>query len=249
MMAWRWGMRKNQSKASFCIVLMLVTLGSLFLFADSALSQNASAKQLTIAYVSEPDALNPTDSSYGVTSYPISNNIFERAVDLTTDGKFVPGIASWEVSADGKEFLFTIRKGVKFHSGDPLTAADFKFSHERAMAKSATYKRYLRGFDHLEVIDDYHVKYVFKSPEVLFIPIRLVQLVSKSYFDRVGEEEFVNHPVGTGPYKFVAWNRGEYIDLERNEEYWGEKPQVKKALFLRQSVLKFPGPGPLPQCV
>ena len=78
----------------------------------------------------------------------------------------------------------------------------------------------------------YHIKFIFKSPDVLFIPIRIVPVVSKSYFDRVGEEQFVKNPVGTGPYKFVAWKPGEYIDIERYDGYWGAKPPIKAARFV-----------------
>jgi peptide/nickel transport system substrate-binding protein len=186
---------------------------------------------VTIAFPSEPDTLVPTDTLYGVTSYPIGNNIFERLVDLTTDGQFVPGIASWEVLEDGREFLFTLRKDVKFHSGDPLTTKDVEFFHNRAMEVNSSYQRNMRNFDRLEVIDDYQIKFIFKQPDVLFIPLRMVAAVSKSYFDRVGEEEYLRNPVGTGPYKFVAWKPGEYIDIERNEDYWGEKPPIKQARF------------------
>jgi peptide/nickel transport system substrate-binding protein len=216
----------------FCFNLLLFFLSTILFVATDAAAQGKSANKVTIAYPSEPDSIIPTDSSYSVTSNPISNNIFERIVDLSTDGKFVPGIASWEVLDGGKEFLFTIRKGVKFHSGDPLTARDVEFSHNRAWEKSRTYKRYMRLFDHLEVIDDYHIKFYFKAPDVLFIPIRILAVESKSYHDRVGEETFVEHPVGTGQYKFVAWKPGEYIEIERNEDYWGEKPPVKGARFV-----------------
>jgi peptide/nickel transport system substrate-binding protein len=212
--------------------LLVFSFGALFLPPGSALSKPSSPDRVVIGYPTEPDALPPTDTSYGVTSYPISNNIFERLVDLSTDGEFRPGIASWEVLEGGKEFLFTLKKGVTFHSGDPLTARDVEFTHNRAWEKTATYKRYMRNFERLEVIDDYHVKFIFKKPDVLFIPTRIAYVASKAYYDRVGEEEFVKNPVGTGPYKFVAWKPGEYIDIERNEEYWGEKPQVKSARFV-----------------
>ena len=223
-------MKERRLMVLCCLKTLFVILCATLLLTGSAFSQQPS--KLIIAYPTEPDALLPTDTSYGVTSYPISNNIFERLVDLSTDGKFVPGIASWEVLEGGKEFLFTLRKGVKFHSGDPLTAKDVEFTHNRAWKKSATYKRYLRKFDRLEVIDDYHVKFIFKSPDVLFIPIRIASVVSKSYFDRVGEEQFVKNPVGTGPYKLVAWKPGEFIEIERYEEYWGKKPTVKTARFV-----------------
>jgi peptide/nickel transport system substrate-binding protein len=224
---------KNKGILSlFCFNLLFFLISATLFFATDAAAQGKSADKVTIAYPSEPDSIIPTDSSYGVTSFPIGNNIFERIVDLSTDGKFVPGIASWEVLDGGKEFLFTIRKGVKFHSGDPLTARDVEFSHNRDWEKSATYKRYMRLFEKLEVIDDYHIKFTFKQPDVLFIPQRLVPVVSKSYHDRVGEEAFVKKPVGTGPYKFVAWKPGEYVEIERYEDYWGEKPPVKGARFI-----------------
>ena len=225
-------MEKKRLRMSFYFSVLIFTLSAMLLVAGNSLSQPADPKKIVIGFPTEPDALLPSDTSYGVTSYPISNNIFERLVDISTDGKFIPGIASWEVLAGGKEFLFTLRKGVKFHSGDPLTARDVEFTHNRAWEKTATYKRYMRNFDRLEVIDDYHVKFIFKSPDVLFIPTRIANVVSKSYYDRVGEEQFVKNPVGTGPYKFVAWKPGEYIDIERNEDYWGEKPQVQAARFV-----------------
>jgi peptide/nickel transport system substrate-binding protein len=225
-------MKKKRLTAFFWINLLILVLGATLIITGNALAQQSSSDKIVIGYPTEPDALPPTDTSYGVTSYPISNNIFERLVDLSTDGQFIPGIASWEVLAGGKEFLFTLRKGVKFHSGDPLTAKDVEFTHNRSWEKTATYKRYMRLFDRLEVIDDYHVKFIFKTPDVLFIPQRVCHVASKAYYDRVGEEQFVKNPVGTGPYKFVDWKPGEYIDLERNEDYWGKKPQVKAARFV-----------------
>jgi len=214
-----------------CHLLVFLLISTLFVTTD-AVSQQKSQNKVTIAFPSEPDSVLPTDSSYGVTSFPISNNIFERIVDLSTDGKFVPGIASWEVLNGGREFIFTLRKGVKFHSGDPLTARDVEFSHKRYQEKSRTYKRYMRLFERLEVLDDYRIKFYFKGPDVLFIPLRILAVASKSYYDRVGEEAFVRNPVGTGPYKFVAWKPGEYVEIERNESYWGEKPTVKAARFV-----------------
>ncbi|HEJ83982.1 MAG TPA: ABC transporter substrate-binding protein [Desulfobacteraceae bacterium] len=90
----------------------------------------------------------------------------------------------------------------------------------------------MRNFERLEVIDDYHVKFIFNKPDVLFIPTRISYAVSKGYYDRVGEKQFVEKPVGTGPYKLVEWKPGEYIDVERNDKYWGEKPQVAAARFV-----------------
>jgi len=220
--------KKGRTKFS-CWIVMIVFLGMALAVTANAAPQPQSSQKVTVAMMAEPDTLDPTTTRFNVTSAPISNNLFERLVDLTPDGKFVPGIASWTVSPDGKIVEFTLRKGIKFHNGDPLTTKDVEFSHNRALKTNPTHQRAMRTLDRFEIVDDYKCRFIFKEPDVLFIPTRTLAIVSKSYFDKVGEDEFVNKPVGTGPYKFVAWKLGEYIDIEANENYWGQKPQVKQA--------------------
>jgi peptide/nickel transport system substrate-binding protein len=88
----------------------------------------------------------------------------------------------------------------------------------------------LRPLEKIEVVDDYHVRFLWKNPDVTLIPNRLgVMMASKSYYDRVGEDKFVREPVGTGPYKVVRYEIGQYMDLERFEDYWGKKPPVREA--------------------
>jgi peptide/nickel transport system substrate-binding protein len=84
----------------------------------------------------------------------------------------------------------------------------------------------------IEIIDDYNFRIHFSTPDVTFIPYRGGGMIaSKSYYDKVGEDKFVKQPVGTGPYKVTNYVPGEYVDLERFEEYWGPKPSVKEARF------------------
>ena len=220
--------KKGRTKFS-CWIVMIVFLGMALAVTANAAPQPQSSQKVTVAMMAEPDTLDPTTTRFNVTSAPISNNLFERLVDLTPDGKCVPGIASWTVSPDGKIVEFTLRKGIKFHNGAPLTTKDVEFSHNRALKTNPTHQRAMRTLDRFEIVDDYKCRFIFKEPDVLFIPTRTLAIVSKSYFDKVGEDEFVNKPVGTGPYKFVAWKLGEYIDIEANENYWGQKPQVKQA--------------------
>ena len=216
---------------SYYSIAVIFLLSITLLGAADAAPQPKPPQKVTIAMMAEPDTLDPTTSRFSVTSNPISNNIFERLVDLTPDGKFVPGIASWEVSPDGKVVEFTLRKGIKFQNGDPLTTKDVEFSHNRALKTNPSHQRAMRSLDRFEIVDDYKCRFIFKEPDVLFLPTRPLIIVSKSYYDKVGENEFVNKPVGTGPYKFVAWKQGEYIDIEANENYWGTKPPVKQARF------------------
>ena len=160
----------------------------------------------------------------------VVENWGEFLLNKETSGKITPGLASWKVSPDGKKMEFTLRKGVKFHSGDPFTTKDVLFSFERGKAKSNGVKSGMVLVERVEIIDDYHFNFYFKEPDVLFIPNQtFIPIVSKSYYERVGEETFVRQPSGTGPYKVVSYRPGEYVDIERFEEYWGKKPPVKKA--------------------
>lgn len=213
---------------SFLVVIMVGVVG--FLFAASG--HAAPVKKFIAAIPQEPTSMDPSLSYIGG-DYTVTNNIAEYPISRAPNGDLGPGLAtSWKVSQDGKEIEFTLRKGVKFHSGDPLTTKDVKFSYERGLAKNTIIKTRLKLVERLEIIDDYHYKFHFKAPDVTFIPnYGGMFIVSKSYYDRVGEDKFVKEPVGTGPYKLVRYVPGEYVDFERVEDYWGEKPLVKEARF------------------
>ncbi|OFW56668.1 MAG: hypothetical protein A2133_05980 [Actinobacteria bacterium RBG_16_64_13] len=190
-------------------------------------------ESVTVAVSLEPQALDPTSSKFNPMNYPVLANMFDALVSVNNTGQpdMGKGVAeSWTISPDGLTIEFKLKDGIKFHSGDPLTAADVVFSHERALANNPEYGGlFARGFDHAEAVDNLTVKFVFTTPNVLFMfsggPH--LYLVSKAYFDKVGEQEFMAKPVGTGPYQFVVWKTGEYMDMVRFEDYWGEKPPVK----------------------
>ncbi|NML42823.1 hypothetical protein HHL11_03600 [Ramlibacter sp. G-1-2-2] len=199
-----------------------------------ALPQAASAApdKIGIAIGEDPSTLDQSASWTGV-DYQIAENYGEFLVQRTPAGELKPGLASaWKVAPDGKLIEFTLRKDVKFHSGDPFTAKDVLFSFERGRVKSSTSKTRLASVERIEAVGDYGVKVFFKAPDVTFIPNRGgVMMVSKAYFDRVGEDAFAKQPVGTGPYKLVRYASGESLDLERFAGYWGDKPKIAEARF------------------
>lgn len=226
-------MRNKRLTLLFCSnLLVFASIISMVLTASISAEAKPSQQKVTVAVMTEPDTLDPTITRMGPVSLPITNNICERLIGITQSGELAPGIASWEMSADGEMVEFTLRKGVKFHSGDPLTTRDVKFSHERSMKRNSLYRRNMRAVDRVEIVDDFRCRFYFKRPDVTFLPNRSLSIVSKNYYDRVGEEEFVRNPVGTGPYKFVAWKPGQYIDIEAYEGYWGDRPPIKQARFV-----------------
>jgi peptide/nickel transport system substrate-binding protein len=216
-----------QVKRTFLPLAILLVIG--FLWAPHS---EPAEKKLMIAVGQEPSSMDPSLNNMGP-DYVVTDNFVEYLMYMAPNGKLGPGLAtSWKVSPNEKEMDFTLRKGVKFHSGDPLTAKDVAFSVERSSTKNPTAKVKLKSVDRVEVIDDYHFKIHFKEPDASFIPNRAgVPILSKSYYDRVGEERFAKNPSGTSPYKFVRHASGEYVDMERFEDYWGEKGSVKEARF------------------
>jgi len=192
----------------------------------------AAAQSLTVALNHEPSTLDLTSTRDSPSVRPIMENIVESLWGIDPNGNMVPTLATWTVSADGKVIEFKLRPGVTFHSGDALTARDVIFSHQRSLEKAPQYVRRGRLLDRVEAVDDLTVRFVFKEYDAGFIPARQLFIVSKTYYDRVGEREFLDHPVGTGPYRFVGYQPGQSLDVEAFADYWGDKPQVQKARFV-----------------
>ncbi len=205
----------------------------------SAPAPSSPAKKLVIATKLTGESYEIlTSGSQGPNSINVLGNIYDwllaREASKVIVGKVIPGLAeSWTVSPDGKMIQFTLRKGVKFHSGDSLTTADVKFSLDRVMNSKvkAGFFPTLTSVDHVEIIDDYNIRIYFKVPDCTFTLALGIPVASKAYYDRVGEEEFVKHPVGTGPYKITDFKTGEYVDLEAFKDYWGPAPAVKQVRF------------------
>jgi peptide/nickel transport system substrate-binding protein len=214
--------------------LLVLLVSSLIIIPTAFFASAKSPDKIIIAIMSEPDSLDLSSSVTTPLSHPIASNISEMLVDIAPNGKIGPGLASWKVSRDGKVVDFELRRGVKFHSGDPLTTKDVEFSWKRGREKVPGVQVYGRLVERLEILDDYHFRFHLKKPDVLFFATRIagVAIVSKSYYDRVGEDQFVRHPVGTGPYKFVRWEPGQYIEMEAYENYWGRAPSVRKVRFV-----------------
>jgi peptide/nickel transport system substrate-binding protein len=188
-----------------------------------------TTKPLVIAVGHVPDNIDLTQSRNGPIARPTMENVTEALVGLSPNGDLRPTLATWTVSPDGKTIEFRLRPGVKFHTGELLTARDMEFSHNRMLEKKVTsYMRQMRDLDRFEVVDDTTFRYVFKTPTIGFLPSRGPFAVSKAYFDRVGDKEFSERPVGTGPYRLVDHKLGQSVDLEAFDGYWGGKPAIAR---------------------
>jgi peptide/nickel transport system substrate-binding protein len=146
-----------------------------------------------------------------------------------------PSLAeSWKMSPDGRTYDFTLRKNVKFHNGDPLTAEDVKFTFDRYKGTAAaTLRERIAGVD---VVDPLHVRIRLKAPWADFMTFYASAsgagwIVPKKYVEKVGDEGFKKAPVGAGPYKFVSFTPGVEMVFEAFDAYWRKAPSVKRLVF------------------
>ena len=187
------------------------------------------APRFLAATMNEPDTLDLTSTRSRPVSEVALRNIAEMLWGYAADGSVVPTVADWDASPDGKVITFKIHPGVKFHSGDELTAEDVVFSQARSTARAPTYVRHARYVDKVEALDKYTARFTFKRPDVGFFDGNELFLVSKAYYDRVGEQQFVSRPSGVGPYRMTDYRQGQYMDLVRFDDYYGKKPQIESA--------------------
>lgn len=155
-------------------------------------------------------------------TFAVQYQLFDTLVKENQDGSLGPGLAeSWYISPDGLEILSSLRKDVKFHNGETMTAQDVVSSFERAMASKFT-SRITGAMESIELVDDHTVKLKMKypyGPVIGCIATANMGIVSEKAVT-ADPEGFARNPVGTGPYKFVKWNTGTKITFEAFEDYY-----------------------------
>jgi len=202
--------------------------------------QSGAKDTLIFAQGADPRSLDPAYSDDAESS-KITFQIYEGLVRYKkTNTEIEPSLATeWTTSPDGKEWTFKLRKGVKFHDGTPFNAEAVKFSIDRQLEPNRKsdmpYAKFVyEGVKSVQVMDEYTVKIVLDRPLAAFLANMAMThaafIVSptavKKFNGNLGE-----NPVGTGPYKFVKWEKGQYLELTTNADYWGDKPKVKNAVY------------------
>jgi peptide/nickel transport system substrate-binding protein len=197
----------------------------------------ASGKILKIGIAKEPAKLNPVLIP-GIYGESVAGNIFDTLVSFKESASTpAPALAEkWDISQDGKAYVFYLRKGVKFHNGQELTANDVKFTLESIMdpANASPSKEFFSPVDKIETDGDYVVKLILKDP---YAPLLLALgnatsgIIPESLVKQVGMDTFDSHPVGTGPFKFLEWLPDDRIVLEKNKDYFLGEPNVDQVIF------------------
>ncbi len=189
----------------------------------------SARKTLTVGLGGDAPGLNPLSNTFApITSfyYALWDSVIDVKFDRTGRVRFEPILAeSWRVLDDKLTWEFKLRQGLKFHNGEDWDAEAFAFSLDWVMNEKtaiANVKSRLQPvWDRVRVVDKYTVHVKTRSPFVLtpnafteFLP------VPPRYFQQVGPQRFATAPMGSGPFRFVEWLRGQRIVLERNPRYW-----------------------------
>jgi len=214
-------------------------LVSLLLIALLALPAAAAAPEGQITWGVHislaPTWFDPAETQGLITPFMIMYAVHDALAKSMPGNVTAPSLAeSWQVSPDGRVYDFTLRKGVRFHNGDPLTSEDVKFSFDRYRGTAAkTLKERVAA---VETPDPLRVRFRLRNPWPDFMTFYTAAsgagwIVPKKYVEKVGEEGYKKAPVGAGPYKFVSFTPGIEMVMEAFDGYWRKTPSVKRLVF------------------
>ena len=184
---------------------------------------------INIGSLYEPQNLDNTAGAGQGVSEAFNGNVYEALFRLADSGEVEPVLSeSYEISDDGLTYTFKLREGVIFHSGDPLTAADVKFSIERVMAPESKSSRRnsLSTIANIEAPDDSTVVITLKQRSIS-LPYNL----SYVWIVNDAAKELTSSADGTGPYRLENWRRGTSLTLTPSDNYWGDAPRNGGVVF------------------
>ncbi len=195
----------------------------------------AGQDSINVAVGSPPQTMNPhgsdSDANLGVMA-----NIFEGLLYRNAKGILEPGLATSYERLDDLTWRLTLRQGVKFHNGNDFTWEDVQYTFLRLREPFPVSEFLAFGEVILSVetvdSDPWTIDVKTRIPVPYFADnLHQVFIMDKESSESRSIGEIGENPIGTGPYKFVEWVKGSYLELEANEDYWGEVPPIKKAIF------------------
>jgi len=225
--------------------LGIVLAGVVALGASSApvAAQSGAAGTLVVGLVAEPVNLDPPQVT-DLNSNRVSRRIAETLVAFAEESTRVePHLAeSWTISRDGLTYTFKLRKGIKFHDGTPFDAEAVKFSIERQFNPDHPFNKlgkypfagyFFGNVKAVEVVSEDTVQFVLKEPRASFLSVLAAgpaSIVSPTAARKHGADYALN-PVGTGPFRYVSWERGQRVVLEKNPSYWKFPVKVDRVIY------------------
>ena len=213
-----------------CLQTVMFLIGAIFVAGGF---ESACARDiLVIGTPLEPPNLDPASGAAAAVDTVVYGNIFEGLTQITQTGEVAPLLAeSWDASPDRMSYIFHLRHGVHFHDGTSFDAEDVKFTIDRILAPDSTnaQKALYQPIKSVEVLDPYTVQISLSRPAS-----ELPYVLGWGDAVMVAPESVATaatQPVGTGPYKFMNWRRGDSLTLSANDDYWGAAPHIRTVEF------------------
>src|SRR5262249_15439980 len=222
-------------KLSTSLALIIAT--SMLLGAAVPARAQATGAQITIAQPAEATTMDPGRSTQVLTVNYVYN-LYDTLAAWDVTLKLGPALATAWKSVNDTTWEFTLRPGVKFHDGAPLTAEDVKATIERNLIPGRTIVQ--PGFstiDAVEIVNPSTIRVITKKPDPL-VPVRMAQMGSQILPARLtteaGAKDLARKPVGTGAYRFVEWVKDERLIMEVNRDWWGwggKAPAIERVVW------------------
>lgn len=230
-------MRKSRWQKTIIVaaLILLMTVMGATAVLPQPLARAEGQSVLKIGTTEDLDSLNPF-VAYERASAEVFLLVYDTLVTFDTNLEPVPDLAeSWELSDDKLTWTFHLQKNVKWHDGKPFTAKDVKFTYELVMKSGlGMYADFLKGITAVEAPDDFTVVIKTSEPKANMLQITtpiLPEHIWKDVANRSLETFNNDHPIGTGPYKFVEWKKGSYFTLEANKDYFKGAPNMDGIVF------------------
>ena len=194
--------------------------------ASAPAASAAAAKRLVLAIRGEPDQGFDPIKGWGQYGNPLfQSTLLKRDAQLNLQGDLA---TKWELSQDGKTWTITIRDGVKFSDGQPLTADDVVFTYEQGAKAAGTVD--MGEFASIQAVNPTTVQITLKKPHITFVnTLATLGIVPKHAYNK---DSYAENPVGSGPFKFISWNKGQQMMVEPNPDYYGNKSEFERVTFL-----------------
>ena len=206
------GSRRGKNLALFLIVLTTLTIALSGCAGDKA----EDSSKITIGIPQDIDSLDP-HKAQGAGTREVLFNVYEGLVKPDENGDLNPAVASnYTISEDGKTYTFTLRDGIKFHNGNPVTVEDIKYSIDRCAdtSKGDPLVPAFSNIDSVNILDKSHVSIKLKQADTDFLSYLTTAIIPKD------DKDPAANPIGTGPYMYVSRSPQENVILKKFAGYW-----------------------------
>jgi peptide/nickel transport system substrate-binding protein len=214
-------------KALALLLIAFAAVGAVSLCAQAANTEGT----LVIGVEKDAQSLDPIVVGDNA-SFQMYTQIFDSLVGVDKDLKIVPALATWK-TPDSKTWTFTLKNGVKFHNGDPLTADDVVYTFKKVLdpATGSPNLENLKVISTIDKVDARTVKFVLQYPFSAFLERVYTQPIVDAKVREKDPVAYGINPVGTGPFKFQSWTKNGQLVLVRNDSYWQKKPALKSVIM------------------